>query len=97
MIFFQRFEMDGMNFINISQVKPINMEILDNNDKYVLMEVNLDGVVSSEPMLKDELVTYLSKKYGDLAIKHLNDSNRLKIVHLKTGTWKQVKVSLDLT
>ncbi len=72
------------------------MEVLDNNDKYVLMEVNLDGVVSSEPMLKDELVDYLGKKYGDLPIKHLNDSGRLKIVHLKTGTWKQVKVSLDL-
>lgn len=72
------------------------MDILDNNDLYVLMEINLDGVVSSDPMKKDELTTYLLSKYSDVSIKHLNDSGRLKIVHLKTGTWKQVKVTLDL-
>lgn len=85
-----------MNFLNISQTKPIRMDILDNNDLYVLMEVNLDGVVSSNPMKKDELVNYLLTKYSDVSMKHLNDSGRLKIVHLKTGTWKQVKVTLDL-
>lgn len=72
------------------------MDILNNDELYVLMEVNLDGVVTSEPMKKDQLLDYLLKKYSDVSIKHLNETGRLKIVHLKTGTWKQVKVTLDL-
>jgi hypothetical protein len=72
------------------------MDILSNDELYVLMEVNLDGVVTSEPMKKDQLLDYLLKKYSDVSIKHLNETGRLKIVHLKTGTWKQVKVTLDL-
>jgi hypothetical protein len=72
------------------------MDILNNDELFVLMEVNLDGVVTSEPMKKDQLLDYLLKKYSDVSIKHLNETGRLKIVHLKTGTWKQVKVTLDL-
>lgn len=85
-----------MNFLTLSQKKPINMEILDNNDDYVITEVNLDGVVSSEPMKKDQVVEYLNKRYGDLSIKHINESSRLKIIHLKSGEWKRVKISVDL-
>jgi hypothetical protein len=85
-----------MTFVSVSQTKPIRMDILNNDELYVLMEVNLDGVVTSEPMKKDQLLDYLLKKYSDVSIKHLNETGRLKIVHLKTGTWKQVKVTLDL-
>ena len=85
-----------MNFLNVSQSKPIRMDSLDNKDLYVLMEVNLDGVVNSEPMNKNEILSYLLKKYSDVSIRHLNESGRLKIIHLKTSTWKQVRVTLDL-
>jgi hypothetical protein len=85
-----------MNFLTISQLKPIPMDILYNDDLYVIVEVTLDGVVTSAPMKRDELVENLMAKYSDVKIKNLNETGRLKIVHLKTGTWKQLKLTLDL-
>lgn len=85
-----------MNFLTISQTKPIRMENLFNDDLYVLVEVTLEGVITSDPMKREQLVEHLINKYSDLKIKNLNETGRLKIVHLKTGTWKQLKLSLDL-
>ncbi len=85
-----------MNFLTISQTKPIRMDTLFNDDLYVLVEVTLEGVITSDPMKREQLVEHLISKYSDLKIKNLNETGRLKIVHLKTGTWKQLKLSLDL-
>lgn len=85
-----------MNFLTISQTKPIRMDTLFNDDLYVLVEVTLEGVITSDPMKREQLVEHLITKYSDLKIKNLNETGRLKIVHLKTGTWKQLKLSLDL-
>jgi len=85
-----------MNFLTISQTKPIRMDTLFNDDLYVLVEVTLEGVITSDPMKREQLVEHLINKYSDLKIKNLNETGRLKIVHLKTGTWKQLKLSLDL-
>lgn len=85
-----------MNFSTISQTKPIRMDTLYNDDLYVLVEVTLEGVITSDPMKREQLVEHLITKYSDLKIKNLNETGRLKIVHLKTGTWKQLKLSLDL-
>ena len=85
-----------MNFLTVSQSNPIPMDILYNDDLYVIVEVTLDGVVTSAPMKRDELVEHLMTKYSDVKIKNLNETGRLKIVHLKTGTWKQLKLTLDL-
>jgi hypothetical protein len=85
-----------MNFLTISQTKPIRMDTLFNDDLYVLVEVTLEGVITSDPMKREQLVEHLISKYSDLKIKNLNETGRLKIVHLKTGTWKQLKLTLDL-
>jgi hypothetical protein len=72
------------------------MDTLFNDDLYVLVEVTLEGVITSDPMKREQLVEHLISKYSDLKIKNLNETGRLKIVHLKTGTWKQLKLTLDL-
>ena len=72
------------------------MDLLSTDDNYVIVEVTLEGVVTSVPMKREELVDYLMTKYADVKMKNLSETGRLKIVHLKTGTWKQLKLTLDL-
>ncbi len=72
------------------------MDLLSTDDNYVIVEVTLEGVVTSTPMKREELVDYLMTKYADVKMKNLSETGRLKIVHLKTGTWKQLKLTLDL-
>ena len=85
-----------MNFLTVSQSNPIPMEVLYSDDFFVLVEVTLEGVITSDPMKREELVEHLMTKYSDVKMKNVNETGRLKIVHLKTGTWKQLKLTLDL-
>lgn len=66
-----------------------------NDDLYVLIEVNLDDVVKSNPMSYDMLWKYIVKKYEEQPIKYFNDTQRLKIIHLKSGVIKTVKLSIE--
>ena len=66
-----------------------------NEDLYVLIEINLDDVVKSNAMSFEMLWKYITKKYEDQPLKYFNDSERLKIVHLKSGIIKTVRLVLE--
>ena len=66
-----------------------------NEDLYVLIEINLDDIVKSNAMSYEMLWKYIMKKYEEQPIKYFNDSERLKIVHLKSGIIKTVKLVLE--
>lgn len=66
-----------------------------NDDLYVLIEINLDDIVKTNPMSYDMIWKYIMKKYEEQPLKYFNDTQRLKIVHLKSGIIKTVKLVIE--
>ena len=66
-----------------------------NDDLYVLIEINLDDVVKSNAMSYELLWKYITKRYEDQPIRYFNEQDRLRIVHLKSGVVKTVKLALE--
>jgi hypothetical protein len=68
-----------------------------NQDLYVLIEINLDDITKSNAMSYDMLWKYIMKKYEEQPLKYFNDTDRLKVIHLKSGIVKTLKVTLETT
>lgn len=66
-----------------------------NDDLYVLIEINLDDINKTNAMSYDMLWKYIVKKYEDQPLKYFNETQRLKIVHLKSGIIKTVKLTIE--
>lgn len=65
------------------------------DDLYVLLEVNLDDIVKSNAMTYEMIEKYITKRYEDQPIKYFNEAGRLKVIHLKSGLVKTVKLTLE--
>jgi hypothetical protein len=76
-------------------MKMENSIYMSNSDMYVLIEVNLDDVVKTEPMNMDGILNYILNKYAEQPIKYFNEMQRLRVVHLKSGIIKNVKLVLE--
>jgi len=74
--------------------KPTKM-IVNYTDNFVLLEVNADDVTKSEPMNLEEISKYVFSKYGEQPLQYFNEYKRLKIVHLKTGTIKNLELKVE--
>lgn len=74
--------------------KPIEM-IVNYTDNFVLLEVNADDITKSEPMNLEEISKYVFSKYGEQPLQYFNEYKRLKIVHLKTGTIKNLELKVE--
>jgi hypothetical protein len=68
---------------------------MSNSDMFVLVEINLDDVVKTEPMNMDGILKYILNKYAEQPIKYFNETQRLKVVHLKSGIIKNVNLVLE--
>ena len=66
-----------------------------NDDLYVLIEINLDDIQKTNPMSYDMLWKYIVKKYEDQPLKYFNETQRLRVVHLKSGLIKTLKLSIE--
>jgi hypothetical protein len=66
-----------------------------NDDLYVLIEINLDDIVKTNPMSYDMLWKYIVKKYEDQPLKYFNETQRLRVVHLKSGLIKTLRLTLE--
>lgn len=66
-----------------------------NDDLYVLIEINLNDVEKTNPMSYDMLWKYIVKKYEDQPLKYFNETQRLRIVHLKSGMIKTIKLTIE--
>lgn len=66
-------------------------------DLYVLIEINLDDIVKSNAMSYDMLWKYIMKKYEDQPLKYFNEMDRLKVIHLKSGIIKTLRITLETT
>jgi hypothetical protein len=83
-----------LKIMGIEVIKPTKM-IYNYTDAFILLEINVDDIVKSEPMNLEELSKYVFSKYGEQPLSYFNEYKRLKIVHLKTGTVKNLELKVD--
>lgn len=81
--------------IGITVEKPERM-IISETDLFTLIEINNDGAVASPSMTLPQLNAHVVKTYGEQPLKYFNEYKRLKIIHLKSGTVKDLAVKIDL-
>jgi hypothetical protein len=81
-------------WLGIEILKPKKM-IVNYTDNFVLLEVNADDITKSEPMNLEEISKYVFSKYGEQPLQYFNEYKRLKIVHLKTGTIKNLELKVE--
>ena len=81
--------------IDDSFIKKPNDMLMSNDDLFVLVEINVDDVVKTEPMPMDGILRYILNRYADQPIRYFNETQRLKIIHLKSGMIKEAKLVLD--
>ena len=80
--------------ITIETSKPKNM-IINSTDLFVCLEINNDEAKTSEPMTMDNLINHVVLKYGDQPLRYFNDYKRIKVIHLKSGMVKDMKVTIE--
>jgi hypothetical protein len=69
--------------------------LISESDNYQIIEINNDGSTLSEVMTLPECSKYITDKYKDQPLAYFNEYKRLKIIHLKTGTVKDLKLQID--
>lgn len=70
--------------------------VISENDLFVLVEINNDGAVTSPSLPLREMNKHILDKYGDQPLRYFNEYKRLKLIHLKSGTIKDLAVKIDL-
>lgn len=81
-------------YLHFSIHKP-NKMIPNENDSYQIIEVNSDGSILSSVMTLPECTRHITEKYKDQPLAYFNEYKRLKIVHLKSGTIKDIKLQIE--
>jgi hypothetical protein len=71
------------------------MPMFQTNDMYVVLEVNVDNVKTSEPMLAHDVDKYISEQYADQPLRYFNESRRIKIIHLRTGEVRVARITIQ--
>lgn len=66
-----------------------------NDDLYILIEINTDDIIKSNAMTYEMLWKYITKRYEEQPLKYFNDSDRLKVIHLKSGVVKTLRLALE--
>ncbi len=81
-------------YIHFSIHKP-NKMIISENDNYQIIEINNEGSSLSSTMTLPECSAYITNKYKEQPLAYFNEYKRLKIIHLKSGTIKDVKLQIE--
>ena len=84
-----------LKYIGIEIQKPEPM-VYSESDLFVLVEINNDGAVTSPTMDLRQMNEHVVKIYGEQPLRYFNEYKRLKIIHLKSGTVKDLAVKIDL-
>ena len=84
-----------LRMFGIITIKPDIMMITE-NDLFVLLEVNATGANLNEPKTLSEQSKDIIAKYGEQPLKYFNEYKRLKLIHLKSGTIKDVKLNIEI-
>ena len=79
--------------VEVLQTEPM---VISETDLFVLVEINNDGAVTSPSLNLRDMNTYVVDKYGEQPLRYFNEYKRLKLIHLKSGTIRDLSVKIDL-
>lgn len=65
-------------------------------DLYVVLDITTTDVMKTMPMKKAYIMEYILQKFEEQPLKYFNETNRVKVVHLKSGLIKTLKLKLDI-
>lgn len=83
-----------LNKIGIQIIKPHKM-LIQHTDLFVLLEITPDNVVFTQPMTLEYISEHVTRTYKDQPLNYFNEMGRLKLVHLRSGTVKNVSLKID--
>lgn len=66
------------------------------NDEYSLLEINQSGATASAPMLLTEITRTVLEKYADQPVRYFNEYRRIKVIHLKSGTIRDINLKIEI-
>lgn len=84
-----------LKFIGITTIKPKPMTFSE-NDEYSLLEINQTGATTSAPMMLPEITRAIFEKYADQPVRYFNEYRRIKVIHLKSGTIRDVNLKIEI-
>lgn len=83
-------------FNNKKTESPMVDNIEQEEDLYVVLDITTTDVVKTMPMKKAYIMEYILQKFEDQPLKYFNETNRIKVVHLKSGLIKTLKLKIDI-
>jgi len=84
-----------LQIFGITAIKHPSMTFSE-NDEYSLLEINQTGASASSPMLLPEITKAVLEKYADQPVRYFNEYRRIKVIHLKSGTIRDVNLKLEI-
>lgn len=69
--------------------------IVQHTDLFVLLEISNEQVISSAAMTLDAMSEHITRTYKDQPLNYFKEMGRLKLVHLRSGTVKNVSLKID--
>ena len=69
--------------------------LIQHTDLFVLLEISNEQVISSAAMTLDAMSEHIIRSYKDQPLNYFNEMGRLKLVHLRSGTVKNVSLKID--
>jgi hypothetical protein len=69
--------------------------LIQHTDLFVLLEITSDNVVFTQPMTLEYITEHVTRTYKDQPLNYFNEMGRLKLVHLRSGTVKNVSLKID--
>lgn len=87
-----------LKFIRIFGITAIKHPTMtfSENDEFSLLEINKDGASTTSPMLLTEITKTILEKYADQPVRYFNEYRRIKVIHLKSGTIRDVNLKLEI-
>lgn len=71
-------------------------QMVTEDDLYVVLDITTTDVMKTMPMKKAYIMEYILEKFQEQPLKYFNDTNRIKVVHLKSGLIKTLKLKVDI-
>jgi hypothetical protein len=81
--------------LRIFGIETITPMIISSSDQFQLIEVAVNGITTHEPCTLAQVRDLVLKYYGEQPLKYFNENRRLKVVHLKTGSVKDVTLDVS--
>jgi hypothetical protein len=81
-----------LRFFGIETIK----EMIQDTDTFALLEINQNEATITEPKTLAEITALILEKYADQPLRYFNEYKRIKVVHLKSGTIRDINLKIHV-